>query len=302
VSDAPDAGVPSPAAAGAGEWLRRSREEAGLSIDAVAQQLKLAPRQVKALEEGSFEDLPGRTFVRGFVRNYARLLKLDPAAVVAALPSADAAPSLVGPAIGTTTRPMGELPASGAGRGARVSRWAIPAALAAAIVIAAIYEFMRPADTTRTESKGIVKPAPAVSAPAPAGKPLPNPVASAAPAGETPAAAPPPPAPASSAAPVEAVASPAPSPAPVSAAPAAAPGEATLVIRYKSSAWTQVRDASGNTILVTNGQPDGSETVHGKPPLDLVIGNAGDATVTWRGQPFDLGPHTRANVARVRLP
>ncbi|MDH4182173.1 MAG: helix-turn-helix domain-containing protein [Betaproteobacteria bacterium] len=302
MSDAPDAGAPPTVAASAGAWLRRSREEAGLSIDAVAQQLKLAPRQVKALEEGSFEELPGRTFVRGFVRNYARLLKLDPAAVVAALPSADDAPSLVGPAIGSTAPPMGELPASGASRGARVSRWAIPAALAAAIVIAAIYEFMRPDDTTRTESKGILKTAPAEPAPAPAGKPLPNPVAGDPPAGEAPAAATPPRAPASSAAPVEAVAPPAPSPAPAPAAPAAAPGEATLVIRYKANAWTQVRDASGNTILVTNGQPDGSETVHGKPPLELVIGNAADATVTWRGQPFDLAPHTRANVARVRLP
>jgi cytoskeleton protein RodZ len=39
----------------------------------VAQQLKLAPRQVRALEEENFGMLPGRTFTRGFMRNYARL-------------------------------------------------------------------------------------------------------------------------------------------------------------------------------------------------------------------------------------
>ena len=58
--------------------LRAAREALGLSIDAVAQQLKLAPRQVRALEDGDFAQLPGRTFVRGFMRNYARLVQLDP--------------------------------------------------------------------------------------------------------------------------------------------------------------------------------------------------------------------------------
>ena len=60
----------------------------GLSIDMVAQHLKLAPRQVRALEDGDYEQLPGRTFVRGFVRNYARLMQLDAESIVAALPDA----------------------------------------------------------------------------------------------------------------------------------------------------------------------------------------------------------------------
>ena len=62
----------------AGAALRAAREAAGLSIDDVAQQLKLAPRQVQALEDDDYARLPGRTFVRGFVRNYARFVRLDP--------------------------------------------------------------------------------------------------------------------------------------------------------------------------------------------------------------------------------
>ena len=73
---------------GAGGMLRSAREAAGLSIDAVAQQLKLAPRQVKAIEEEDFSHLPGRTFVRGFVRNYARLVRLDTDTVIARAPRA----------------------------------------------------------------------------------------------------------------------------------------------------------------------------------------------------------------------
>ncbi len=72
-----------PAAEGytsAGAQLRAARESHGLSIDTVAQHLKLAPRQVRAIEDGDFSQLPGRTFIRGFARNYARLMRLDPEA------------------------------------------------------------------------------------------------------------------------------------------------------------------------------------------------------------------------------
>ena len=95
--------VPVPdAAAGPGAQLKLAREAAGLSLDQVAQQLKLAPRQVKALEDENFDVLPGRTFTRGFLRNYARLLNLDPDLLVAHLPDAAHAPSLEPPALHST--------------------------------------------------------------------------------------------------------------------------------------------------------------------------------------------------------
>ena len=87
-------------------------EAAGLSIDAVAQQLKLAPRQVVALEEDNFPQLPGRTFMRGFMRNYARLLHLDTRSRAGRPARAlTLAPSLDHPSLAPTTRAMGELPA-----------------------------------------------------------------------------------------------------------------------------------------------------------------------------------------------
>ena len=66
--------TPLPIASSAGAQLRAAREALGLSQEAVAQQLKLAPRQVRAIEEDDYARLPGRTFVRGFVRNYALTL------------------------------------------------------------------------------------------------------------------------------------------------------------------------------------------------------------------------------------
>jgi cytoskeleton protein RodZ len=63
---------------GIGAQLKQAREAQGLAIDDVALQLKFAPRQIESLEQERFDRLPGPTIARGMVRNYARLLKLDP--------------------------------------------------------------------------------------------------------------------------------------------------------------------------------------------------------------------------------
>src|SRR6185436_16735320 len=133
-----------PARPSAGTLLHLAREDAGLTLDAVAQQLKLAPRQVRAIEEDDFAGLPGRTFVRGFVRNYARLLHLDADAVLASLPGAST-PSLDSPALHQTAPTIGELPASERGKSSW-TRWAIPLTLVAIIAAAAVYEFSRGRD------------------------------------------------------------------------------------------------------------------------------------------------------------
>jgi len=68
-----------------GQVLAGSRAQKNLSVAEVAQQLKLSTGQVEALEADAYDRLPGPVFVRGFVRNYARLLDLDGEALVAAL-------------------------------------------------------------------------------------------------------------------------------------------------------------------------------------------------------------------------
>ena len=63
---------------GIGAALRRARESQGLAVADVAQQLKFASRQIESLENERFDRLPGPTIARGMVRNYARLLGVDP--------------------------------------------------------------------------------------------------------------------------------------------------------------------------------------------------------------------------------
>src|SRR5918999_3432006 len=63
---------------GVGAALKQEREAADLAIADVAQRLKLLPRQIESLEHERFDRLPGPAIARGMVRNYARLLRLDP--------------------------------------------------------------------------------------------------------------------------------------------------------------------------------------------------------------------------------
>jgi cytoskeleton protein RodZ len=66
-----------------GAALAAAREAMGLSVEQVADQLKLAPRQVMAIEQGDFDALPNRAVTRGFIRAYAKTVRLDPAPLVA---------------------------------------------------------------------------------------------------------------------------------------------------------------------------------------------------------------------------
>jgi cytoskeleton protein RodZ len=66
-----------------GAQLKAQREAMGLTVDQIADQLKLAPRQVVALEAGDYAALPNMAVTRGFVRAYAKVVKLDAAPLVA---------------------------------------------------------------------------------------------------------------------------------------------------------------------------------------------------------------------------
>ncbi|MDW3712986.1 MULTISPECIES: helix-turn-helix domain-containing protein [unclassified Pseudomonas] len=65
-----------------GETLRQARESKDLSLAEVARQLNLTEQALRQLEAGSFDQLPGHTFARGYIRAYAKLLGMDQARLV----------------------------------------------------------------------------------------------------------------------------------------------------------------------------------------------------------------------------
>lgn len=66
-----------------GERLRAERERRGLSAGQVGSELHIDLRMLKALESDDYATLGAPIFVKGHLRNYARLLGLDPAELVA---------------------------------------------------------------------------------------------------------------------------------------------------------------------------------------------------------------------------
>lgn len=290
---------------GPGAQLRALREAAQLSIDDVAQQLKLARRQVVAIENDDLDELPGPTFVRGFIRNYARLLRVD------AEPLLEAG-NLIVPStapIQQLAPTMGELPLD---NGLRQSwtRWLIPTALV--LVLAAgisYYEFGgvatpgKKARKDKPDAELVVAP-PAINS---------EPTTQSATAESTP--------PAANTAPVSPRATVAPREAaqPAAAAPAVALPEAQpsaaapavadtaqpsgrIDLELVDTSWIQVRDGRGELLVSRTLPANDKQSWTGVPPFTVRIGKASAVRLQFEGSPVDLAPHTRAEIAQLTLP
>ncbi|MEP7184005.1 MAG: DUF4115 domain-containing protein, partial [Betaproteobacteria bacterium] len=224
-----------------------------------------------------------------------------------------------------TAPSIGELPTSEGNRPGW-TRWAIPLTLAAIVAAAAVYEWLRPGLDPRQTApqETAVAPAGAAAPTVPAmsrnaDTPLPNPMAAgtapapaaasstvaepasrpatAPAAAATPSVAVPP-----SAKPQAAIATPGKSAASV-VSPAAPPAtDATLALTFRDYSWVEVKDRNGQTLLSRMNAGGTSESISGAPPFEVVIGNASDVRVTFRGKVVDLAPHTRQNIARLTLP
>ena len=60
-----------------GRKLKEAREEKGLSVRQVEETTKIRKKYLLALENENFEEIPGRTYARGFVKNYSNFLHLN---------------------------------------------------------------------------------------------------------------------------------------------------------------------------------------------------------------------------------
>jgi cytoskeleton protein RodZ len=258
---------------GIGAELARAREAQGLALMEVAQQLKFAPRQLEALEQERFDRLPGATIARGMLRNYARLLKLDPEPLLERLAGQLDTPD----ATQLAARFRQPVPFSDGAR--RATMIYIGASVVVLAFVGAVaYEWHQ-------ERKAPQFVAPAAEAPRP--PPL---------AAQTAALAPPP---------AVEKKEPEKKPAAVAAVAAAtappAGGLQRIVLRCEEEAWLEVRDGAGR-VVVSSLNPAGSErVVRGRPPFELVIGNAAHVQLTYNERPIDLQPFIRVEVARLTL-
>jgi cytoskeleton protein RodZ len=270
---------------GIGAQLRHARESQGLSVADAAQQLKFAPRQIESLENERFERLPGPTIARGMVRNYARLLNLDPEPLVERMSHDGQAPP---DSAQLAARYSQAVPFSDSGRRSSLVYAGFSVAVLALVGVVA-YEWQQEGARPQFVAPA-QQPVEEVAQPAQPPEP-PQRVAQPQPVIEPPKV-------------VEAIRPPEPQAVaekPVAEKPLAAGGIRHIVLRCEEESWLEVTDASGQS-LVTSLSPAGSErVVRARGPLEIVIGNARGVTLLVDDKPVDLKPHTRVDVARVTV-
>lgn len=291
--------------AGVGRILTQAREQAGLTCDEAAARLRLSPRQVSALESGNMDALPGPAFVRGFIRNYAKLLQIDAEPLLEACRTY--APDAKQAHISLHTE---NILIEGRERKSWQS-YLIVAAVVGAVLAGWMWYMSyqgkpqapaeEAAEATAQEQPlplfgetAPAAPAQTESAPA-AAEPMPP-----APADVTsqPAPAVPPAAEPAAAVPQHTAPSEA-APPPTAASPA--PAAARLKLNFTETGWVSIRDRDGKEIFNKTVSAGGSELVEGMPPFKIVLGNATGMQVIYNDAPVDLALHTKGNVARFTL-
>jgi cytoskeleton protein RodZ len=268
---------------GVGDELRRARDARGLTVADVAQQLKFAQRQIEALEHGRYAELPTGTFARGMVRAYARLLKLDPEPLVQRVAGRVAAPDNA-QAVASVRRPI---PITDSARRTNL----IYAALSVTILVVVagvVFEWQRErSGTARLTFVPAAQQAPAAKEP-------PQFASSAVSVAAVTVA------PGGIAAPESAAAPATPEAAPVAPGPAAE-GVHRIHLKYERDSWIEIR-SRGEKLLASRLNAGGTEqTVEGRPPFSLIIGNAQYVRLTYDDKPVDLAPHVKVEVARFTL-
>ena len=236
----------------AGARLSSARERLGLSLDQVADHLKLDRYMVVALEEGDHRAIGAAVFVRGFLRRYAALVGESPEeieALYARQPDAEARPDLSKTGMHRIEpdafRPsLGVLPA-------------LIAALVLAIAGAAWWAiWSRP------------RAAPPVTSPAPS-PPAP---------GSAPAAG--------SQAPAAGAAGSALATPTEKAAPAS--GRRVVQLIFSGECWAEIYDARGVRLYFGFGHAGTTQELSGVAPFRVTLANASAVTVAMQGAAINL--------------
>ena len=300
-----------------GGVLRTSRENQGLSIQDIASRLRLGPKQIVALETDNFTTLPEPTIVRGFIRNYAKQLKINAEPLLDAysvlVPGSDLHRLIVKPSANMKMSGH-KKPKSG-----RYLLVILAALLGLGVWLYYQSYIQKPYPTGVSESvigeainiEGVN------SKSAGSTEPLPE---AALPAAEretalqtsTELTLPTAPEAAATLGPADANVSnsatktttlPAPEPEPTALPPAATNPDSVAKLEFSATqeTWINVVDASGREIYNKIIFAGSRESIDVIPPVIVTVGNVGATSLSMGGKPVDLAPHSRQNVAHIKL-
>ena len=261
----------------AGEQLAQKRKERNLSVADVAAKLRIAPRQIEAMEADDFDRLPGHTIARGFVRNYARFLLLDPESVLEAFEK-----QTTNKVASRITLRDQNVQFSESGIGHR-NRPMLRLTLGLLILTGLAYAAWRwegnfgpsakqatPATTANSPTPNLaVQSLPVVTSSAPIAPPTPGALGVAVPESAT-------------------------------LAPSNI-AEHVVHLAFEGASRVEVRDQSGKVVWLKNNPTGTVQDITTPPPLSFTIGNAAKVKMTYNGDAFDLTPHIQGGIARFKI-
>ncbi len=295
--------MPSP-----GKRLQSAREAKGLDLPKVAEQLHLSRAIVTALEAEDYDKLPARVFVRGYYKNYARLVDLPEEDILREFddrcPDGDcrAAPPMVS---------RGRIELNSKHRLVRLITWMIAIALVTTLVIwwqdyldwqgiakqvtETVQQKQPTEDKTLTDSvEGNTERSSEMDADV-----IPDassavqefslkeikPVGTA--TGETSETPTP-------------EAKPEPAQAPI-IAEISVPLKPELVVMFSGPCWVDIRDSTRQFKLFGSMKDGDMHKLGGEPPYDMVFGDYSKARLEVNGKPYDISKHGNGNKAAFKF-
>jgi cytoskeleton protein RodZ len=266
-TDAPATPTPPAPPRSIGERLRAGRERAGLSVAAAAEKLHLDPKVIESLEADRFAELGASVYVRGHLRRYADFVGEPGAELVGLYTARDVRP----PPPDLTQVPHPEHRVD-----SRRLVTPIVGLTCAAVLLLAIWWIV-------AGSRSATVPAPVV--PAAQSTPL----ATLPDGGSAPVAAPPSPGVSAPAVPTTADAANAqPKREAGSDAPSAPARETRLKLDLTNDSWVEVYDSRGDRLFYDVASAGSVQSVSGRGPLRVVLGNAAGVSVEVDGQTREI--------------
>lgn len=256
-----------------GTALREARERLGLSLADVESRLKFASRQIEALEADNFTRLPEISFVRRFVRSYAKLLQLDPAPLLASLPTEPAQSSL------HTASVAIDVPFPNIYATRRINIIWLSTGLVVIAITLVLFLWLN-------RGMPIMQQATMETIELPTVFPIPASMAMAASPSNTLTVSPK----ASTATKIIQTES-----------KSASKQSASIRLKFEADSWAKVTDNDGKILLSQLNSSGSEKHLKGKPPFSVVIGNVSGVRLYYQGKLVELTPFNNGGTARLTL-
>lgn len=273
----PDTGL------GWGRYLKQQRLSRSLTVEDAAKETLLEPKMIEAIEAEDCEALPASSFVKGYLRNYARFLEID------AEPLVEAFTKVCGEDLPRFNTVIKTKEASSNDLAPRYLSIVVGAVVVISIVFWWWSKVLAPAAVDSIATETPVLDSPVAEAPVVAESKLV--VETEALEVETP---------------IVDESEPAEEAEAVEPTPVAAPVvEFTLdelVLRFEEDSWVEITDANDARVYVNLGRAGTSKQLSGVAPFNILLGNAPGVVVEFNGEVYDHSRHLRrGNKARFSL-